>query len=111
MNKNNVYRLPIISINSKVDNNKISVTLTYWNPLLQRNCKAKGISKCNPNDTFDTTKGYRIAESRAKINMYQTYYTLVTLIMHRIQGKHAELEAHELRHLDNIINDNVHVKK
>ena len=34
----------------------------------------KGISKCSPEDTFDASLGKRIAESRAKIEVYKQLY-------------------------------------
>lgn len=37
---------------------------------------AKGISKCHPEDKYDTVFGERMAESRAKVFIYKFFYDL-----------------------------------
>ena len=37
---------------------------------------SSGISKCSPNDRYDTILGERIAESRAKYRIYKFFYNL-----------------------------------
>lgn len=37
---------------------------------------SKGIAKCHPNDRYDTILGERMAESRAKYNIYKFFYEL-----------------------------------
>ena len=76
--------------------------------------KVVGLSKCSPDDTFDETKGKRIAESRAKAQVYSiaanTYKESASCFLELLK-KHNELEeyckllhAKEREHINNLLN-------
>lgn len=56
--------------------NSVEELLTDFghNGTIYRGFVVTGIAKCAPEDTFDRTVGYRIAESRAKIKLYKKAY-------------------------------------
>lgn len=67
----------------------------------------KGVSKCNPDDTFDETLGRRIAEGRAKRAMFQrldesAYRTAYYLERQSdIQARRAKRETEHIQELLN----------
>lgn len=88
------------------DNNPKTICIIRWkNPITGNIQRSVGISKCNPSDKFDIVKGQRIAESRAKINMWKTYNSNVSYIIGFSVGRNITFIAHEKQHLHNLIND------
>ena len=87
------------------NNTKIKCIIRWINPLTGNIQHSVGVSKCNPIDKFDTTKGHRIAESRAKINMWEKYIESVKQTQIETRRRHVNFILHELNHLDNLINN------
>lgn len=88
------------------DNNPKTICIIRWiNPITGNNQRSVGVSKCSPNDKFDITKGRRIAESRAKINMWKTCNSNISYILGFSVGRHINFIIHEKQHLHDLIND------
>lgn len=84
---------------------KIKCIIRWINPLTGNIQRSVGVSKCNPNDEFDITKGHRIAESRAKINMWKAYNLSFATIVKDTLDRHYKFICHEGQHLHDLIND------
>ena len=84
---------------------KIKCMIRWINPLTGNIQRSVGVSKCNPNDEFDITKGHRIAESRAKINMWEAYNLSFATILKDTLDRHFKFVCHEEQHLRDLIND------
>jgi len=88
------------------DNNPKTVCIVRWiNPITGNIQRSVGVAKCNPNDKFDVVKGQRIAESRAKINMWKTYNSNISYILGFSVGRHINFINHEKQHLHDLINN------
>lgn len=87
------------------NNNSKTVCIIRWiNPITENIQRSIGISKCNPNDKPDIIKGQRIAESRAKINMWETYMQTVSIAFTNTNFRHSHFILHEKTHLNKLIN-------
>lgn len=53
---------------------------------------AKGVARCNPQDTFDETIGKRIAESRAKKQAYSIATRVFNYCAEILKGKMADFK-------------------
>lgn len=87
------------------NNGKMKCIIRWINPITGNIQRSVGVSKCNPNEEFDITKGHRIAESRAKINMWKTYNSNISYILRFSIGRHIDFIIHEKQHLHDLIND------
>ena len=103
MNPNNIRKLPIKSIAFRIVGRTVYCTIYYWNPILQRECKSNACAKCHPDDKFDMKLGEHIAESRAKMKMFNEYKKLAFKIRREIRDKYNNLIEHELEHLNVLI--------
>lgn len=50
------------------------------------NFKVKGIAKCSENDTFDQSKGYKIAKAKAEVKAYR----MARRMIHKLQASMYE---------------------
>lgn len=89
----------------QIDKHKTKCIIRWKNPLTGNIQRSIGIAKCNPNDKFDSVLGDRIAESRAKINMWNTYNFSIDTIVKDTLDRHFNFIVHEERHLHDLIND------
>lgn len=87
------------------NNPKTTCVIRWINPITGNIQRSVGISRCNPNDKFDIVKGRRIAESRAKINMWNTYNGCIGGIAQDTLDRHFKFICHEEQHLRDLIND------
>lgn len=79
--------------------------IIHWiNPITGNIQRSVGIARCNPNDKPDIVKGQRIAESRAKINMWKTYNLAFSAIVKDTLDRHLKFIIHEEHHLRDLIN-------
>lgn len=89
------------------DNNPKTKCIIRWvNPITRNIQRSVGVSRCNPTDKFDLVKGQRIAESRAKINMWKTYNMSIGGIVKDTLDRHFKFICHEENHLKDLINKN-----
>lgn len=84
---------------------KIKCIIRWINPLTGNIQRSVGVSRCNVDDTYSAIKGKRIAESRAKINMWNTYNSNIYYILRFSVGRHIKFTSHEKQHLHDLIND------
>lgn len=84
---------------------KTKCIIRWINPITGNIQRSVGVSKCNPNDKCDIIKGQRIAESRAKINMWMKYNLSIHKILRLSVKRHAKFIFHEDIHLRDLIND------
>lgn len=84
---------------------KTKCIIRWINPITENIQRSVGVSICNPNDEFNIIKGRRIAESRAKINMWRTYNRNIYMILRFSVKRHVKFMIHEEKHLRNLIND------
>lgn len=87
------------------NNNKTKCVIRWINPINGNIQRSVGIARCNPNDKFNSVLGDRIAESRAKINMWRTYNSNIAYILGFSVGRHINFIRHEKQHLHDLIND------
>ena len=101
-------RIEIIEYNNydpEGNNPKTTCVIRWINPITGNMQRSVGISRCNPNDKFDIVKGCRIAESRAKINMWKAFNSSIETIFKDITNRHFKFICHEGQHLHDLIND------
>lgn len=110
MNKvKSIMTIPIIGINYKTKiskKNKIRTTvckIKWINPANGNIQCTYGNAMCNPNDTFNEVIGQHIAESRAKINMYNNYCSSLRIEPSNSIYKHSSLAYEERLHLLKLI--------
>ena len=84
---------------------KTKCIIRWINPITGNIQRSVGVAKCNPNDKNDIIKGQRIAESRAKINMWRIYNLSVVGILKDTLNRHFKFIGHEEQHLRDLIND------
>lgn len=98
--------IKIDSINYiQIDKYKTKCIIRWKNPITGNIQRSVGISRCNPTDEFNSVIGDRIAESRAKINMWNTYNISIGGIVKDILDRHFKFICHEEQHLHDLIND------
>lgn len=85
--------------------NKTKCIIHWINPITGNIQRSVGIAKCSPDDKVDIIKGQRIAESRAKINMWKTYNRSIGAIVKDTKYRHFKFIGHEEQHLHDLIND------
>lgn len=96
----------IISIDYiQIDKHKTKCIIRWKNPITGNIQRSVGISRCNPTDKFNSVLGDRIAESRAKINMWETYNGCIGSIAQDTLDRHFKFICHEVQHLHDLIND------
>lgn len=106
MNKINPYRLTILDIIYKFnDKGKTTCQIAYLNPITGNKSKAIGVSKLKPGEKFVDYIGKRIAESRAKREMYINYADFLEAILSDCHYKHVKLADKELEHIRKMIDD------
>lgn len=110
MNKvKSIMTIPIIGIsykikNSKKNNIKTTICKIEWiNPINGNTQCSYGNAMCNPNDYFNKIIGQHIAESRAKINMYNDYCSYLRIEPSNSINKHSSLAYKERLHLSKLI--------
>ena len=87
-------------------NCKKTKCIIYWiNPITGNIQRSVGVAKCSPDDKSDTIKGQRIAESRAKINMWNTYNSSIVYILGFSVRRHINFINHEKQHIHDLINN------
>lgn len=84
---------------------KIKCIIRWINPLTGNIQRSVGVSRCNVDDTYNVIKGKRIAESRAKINMWKTFNKSLEETIKNIGFRHHKFICHEGQHLHDLIND------
>lgn len=96
----------IISIKYvRIDRYKTKCIIRWKNPITGNIQRSVGVSRRNPDDKFNIVKCHRIAESRAKINMWKTYNSNISYILGFSVGRHIRFINHEKQHLHDLIND------
>ena len=88
----------------QINKYKTKCIIRWKNPITGNIQRSVGISRCNPTDEFNSVLGDRIAESRAKIKMWETFNNSVKII-YDITNKHFKFICHEKHHLLDLIND------
>ena len=91
--------------NPHVNSPKTTCIIRWVNPITGNIQRSVGVAKWNTNDKSDFVKGQRIAESRAKINMWKTYNISIGAIVKDTLNRHFKFIVHEEQHLHNLIND------
>lgn len=86
-------------------NSKTKCIIRWINPITGNIQRSVGVSRCNSIDKFNEIKGQRIAESRAKINMWKTYNLAFSAIVKDTLDRHFKFICYEEQHLRNLIND------
>lgn len=98
--------IKIDSIIYTTDNKSKTKCIIRWiNPITGNIQRSVGVAKCSPNDKNDIIKGQRIAESRAKINMWKTFNKSLEEIIKTVGFRHYRFICHEGQHLHDLIND------
>lgn len=103
MKRQSIFRVPIIKIDYLLTNKVTTCRITWRNPISRGNQVSTGVARCNPDDDFDVIKGERIAESRAKQNLYKTYSEYINKTLDDISRKHRNLNLKEYTHEYNLI--------
>lgn len=94
------YHIHIESITYEYLHSGITKCTIRWiNPLTGNFQRSVGISKCNPEDKFDEILGKRIAEGRAKINMWWDYRNSISKFQVETHRKYTHLIHHEVNHV------------
>lgn len=77
--------------------------ITYINPLTGGKQVSKGVAKCSKKE-YNSVKGHRISEARAKERMYRTYIKFVhNFMFDNIIYKHTRLANNEKEHINRLI--------
>lgn len=84
---------------------KTKCIIRWINPITKNIQCSVGVAKCSPNDKSDTLKGQRIAESRAKINMWKNFNKSLEETIKNVGSRHYKFISHERQHLHDLIND------
>ena len=92
----NINENDMVSVKKELDNKKLECDLLN---------NQISILKKIIDDKNDVIKGQRIAESRAKINMWKTYNSNISYILGFSVGRHINFIMHEKQHLRDLIND------
>lgn len=104
-----IITVPIIDISYKKRISKknairtIVCKIKWINPANGNIQCSYGNAMCNPNDTYDYEIGARIAESRAKINMYIDYNDYLFNFVSDVYTKMNNLVSRERNHCDTLI--------
>lgn len=93
-----IMTVPIIGISYKVKKQTTICKIRWINPCNGNTQITCGIATCNPKDSFDTSIGQRLSESRAKINMYHDYIRVLSKYYHEAARKHINLINKEIQH-------------
>lgn len=109
MKNQTIYHIRIENIRYRFHeerNQPSTVCIIHWiNPVNGNIQVATGVAKLKDGETFDRVKGGRIAESRAKINMWKTYCNCLTRDVDFIVDKHDALIYNEANHIDDLRNE------
>lgn len=95
------YRNTLVGGNCK----KTKCIIHWINPITGNIQRSVGVAKCSPDDKNDIIKGQRIAESRAKINMWKTFNLAFNVIVEDTLYRHFKFICHEEKHLHDLINN------
>lgn len=103
-----IYRLRIIDIKYTTNYTKRTTRCCIWykNPINGNIQKAIGVTVRNPNDMDNTQIAKRIAEGRAKTEMYKQYNDFIIQESYFVRLKYTKLIEHEKRHVNKIIAGN-----
>lgn len=99
----NISKIRVLSIKYTSKYKKVTCTIQWLNKVTNCVQKSKGVAKCNPDDTFDLVKGQRIAESRAKSNMWFRYEVILFNEYQKAMSKLNKLIDKESNHLKDLI--------
>lgn len=102
----NLLKLKIHGIKYNFNGTKTTCTLYYENPLTGSIMKARGSARRNPADEHNYPLAKHIAESRAKFNMYFSYYYHFLSVCDDVQNKYNKLVMTEKKHIKELIHDN-----
>ena len=102
-------KLRIISENYKEEVYSTSIKtvckITYINPLTGVKQVSKGVAKCSKKE-YNSVKGYRISEARAKERMYRNYIEFIYYFMFcNVIHKHQLLADNEKEHIKRLIHE------
>ena len=102
-------KLRIISENYKEKVYSTSIKtickITYINPLTGGKQVSKGVAKCSKKE-YNSVKGYRISEARAKERMYRNYIEFIHDFMFcDVIYKHRLLANNEKEHIKRLIHE------
>lgn len=98
MKTSSIMTVPIIGVSYKVKKQTTICRIKWTNPATGNIQVTCGIATCNPDDKFDEQIGQRLAESRAKYNLYQTYIHYLGKIYKAAVEKHLDLKYAENMH-------------
>ena len=88
-----------------IDHSKTKCIIHWINPITGNIQRSVGVARRNPSDKPDIVKGQRIAESRAKINMWKTFNKSLEKTIKNVSSRNYIFIYHEEQHLHNLIND------
>lgn len=103
MKNKSIFRIPILDVYYERKDNVTKCTVRWYNPINNNTQVSTGIARCNPMDEPNDTIGMRIAEGRAKMNMFRTYRLCANKAIGNINTKFWNLFLHEAKHLQEII--------
>lgn len=109
MKKLNIFRINITNIFYKItivnhtDSVKVVCVIEYVNPLTGNRQIIKGVSKKHPDDKHDISFAKKLAESRAKQNLYDWYTKQIDKVLRNVIRKHIRLKVREISHIDSLI--------
>lgn len=85
---------------------KTKCIIRWINPITGNTQRSIGTTCKNPNDVDNNVLACRIAESRAKINMWREYKSVFILLMNDTRKRYNKFIDHEINHVNNLINNN-----
>lgn len=103
--KRSIFRVPIIDVKYETIDRTTKCKITWLNPISGGNQTSIGISRCNPDDKFDKKFGERLAESRAKSKVYDTYTDCIRDACAVIILKHKNLIINESFHEQRLLKE------
>lgn len=81
--------------------------IIHWiNPMTGNIQRSIGTTCKNPDDVDNNVLACRIAEGRAKINMWQDFQVSLINIKAEMMVKYDHLVNHEINHVSNLIKNN-----
>ena len=83
--------------------NRIRCKVRWYNPFTGCHCVSTGTASCKNGDTYNETVGKRIAEGRAKADMYFRLGVAINDFYNRNKRKYFKLFCKEVVHIGEVI--------
>lgn len=101
-----IFRVPISKVEYSHPRKMVTCCIIHWiNPITKGHQVSKGFATCSPDDKFDEEFGRKLAESRAKIDVYITYNLMLNQAFDKIVAKNRKLLYREYKHEDKLIKE------